>query len=172
MENDAEHSFQLAMICWQLAETKNLKLNKTKILQYALVHDLVEVYAGDTDPHKSSESYLLSKDEREARAMKKIKKSFPNFSALSKAIEGYERKKDKESRLVYVMDKILPVINTYKVGDKYYVQNKVTYEKYVAWFAKRKGTIDLTDIYCDDLIKELLRFLKKNRKGFFAAETN
>ena len=47
-ENDAEHSYQLAMACWLVVETKKLKLDLNKIVKYALVHDLVEIYAGDT----------------------------------------------------------------------------------------------------------------------------
>lgn len=168
MENDAEHSYQLAMVCWQLAENNKLRLNKYKILQYALVHDLVEVYAGDTDPHKSSKKHISSKDKREATAVKQIRKAFPYFGAMNSAINGYETRKDKESQFVYMMDKILPMINTYNVGDKYYYKNGVTYEKYVGWLTKRQGKIKLKDIHLEILIKELLRFLRKNGKGYLA----
>ncbi len=168
MENDAEHSYQLAMICWQLADTKKLKLNKEKLLKYALVHDLVEVYAGDTDPHKSSKKHIHSKNEREMAAMKKIQNNFTAFKSLNQAIKDYEDRKDKESRFVYIVDKILPVINTFNVKDKYYAKNGVTLEKYISWIAKRRGSIDLKNIYLKDTIEELLEFLYKNKKGFFA----
>ena len=48
MENDVEHSYQLAMLSWYIISTNNLDLNLDLILKYSLVHDLVEVYAGDT----------------------------------------------------------------------------------------------------------------------------
>jgi putative hydrolase of HD superfamily len=48
LENDSEHSFQLAMVSWYIISTKRLKYNIDKVIQYALVHDLVEIYAGDT----------------------------------------------------------------------------------------------------------------------------
>lgn len=46
-ENDVEHSYLLAMLAWQLAEILAPQLSKEKVIKYALVHDLVEVYAGD-----------------------------------------------------------------------------------------------------------------------------
>ena len=168
MENDAEHSYQLAMICWLFAENKKLKLNKEKVLRYALVHDLVEVYAGDTDPHKSSKSYLRSKEEREMRAVKQIKKKFPGLKPLHLAIEGYEKRNDRESQLVYMVDKILPVINTYNVSDKYYYLNGVTFKKYAGWLNEKQGKLNLKHIQMQQFTKELLAFLERNRKGFFA----
>ena len=48
IETSNEHSYQVAMVAWFLIEQDNLKLNRELCLMYAMVHDLVEVYAGDT----------------------------------------------------------------------------------------------------------------------------
>lgn len=79
-ENDTEHSYQLAMVAWFLIEQDKLNFNKELCFMYALAHDLVEIYAGDTyifDKNKvSSQSY------RERKALIKIKKRFPKFKNL------------------------------------------------------------------------------------------
>ena len=49
-ENDAEHSYSLAMMSWYIISTAKLDLDLQKSIQYSLAHDLVEVYAGDTQP--------------------------------------------------------------------------------------------------------------------------
>ena len=47
-ENDAEHSWNLAMLAMLFEEYSTEKVNIEKVLKIALVHDLIEVYAGDT----------------------------------------------------------------------------------------------------------------------------
>lgn len=72
IENDTEHSYQLAMVAWFLIEQDKLKLNKEKCFMYALSHDLVEIYAGDT--FAFDKKHNLSKQKREKGALTKIKK--------------------------------------------------------------------------------------------------
>lgn len=47
-ENDAEHSFHVALMAAMLSEYADREVNTCKVVQMLLVHDLVEVYAGDT----------------------------------------------------------------------------------------------------------------------------
>jgi putative hydrolase of HD superfamily len=54
-ENDVEHSYQLAMLAWYLADSNGLSLDKNLLLRYALVHDFVEVYAGDTPVYSKNQ---------------------------------------------------------------------------------------------------------------------
>ncbi len=63
-ENDAEHSYQLAMLSWYIISAENLKLDKNLVIKYALVHDLVEVYAGDTYFYRSDKEEKDKKIER------------------------------------------------------------------------------------------------------------
>lgn len=46
-DNDVEHSYRVAMLCWMIIEEYKLKLDINKVIKYALIHDLVEVFAGD-----------------------------------------------------------------------------------------------------------------------------
>ena len=66
------------------------KLDINKIIRYALVHDLPEVYAGDVSMHAN---YVQKdKDKREAQAIKKLVKQFPNQKKLWKDIIAFDLK--------------------------------------------------------------------------------
>ncbi len=112
-ENDSEHSFQLTMLCWYMNDSLQLWLDTSKILKYALIHDLVEIYAWDTYFYTSNQKELDNKEKREHDAAIQIAKEFPEFSEMNKLIQEYELKADDESRFVYAVDKIIPVLNIY-----------------------------------------------------------
>ncbi len=89
-DNDVEHSYRVAMLCWMLKEEYDLPLDTAKLLRYALIHDLVEVYAGDVSIH--SEEGHDTKAEKEHQALLDLKKKFPRLSAMRNEIEVYEKK--------------------------------------------------------------------------------
>ena len=47
-ENDAEHSWHIAVMAMVLSEYSNKKIDVCKVVKMLLIHDLVEIYAGDT----------------------------------------------------------------------------------------------------------------------------
>lgn len=113
-ENDAEHSYQLALIAWYIITTRNLELNLDLCIKYALVHDLIEVYAGDTPAiGKQFEEDRKTKHEREENAARKLQDEFPEIPWLHELIAAYEIKSDEESKFVYALDKVLPLMNIY-----------------------------------------------------------
>mgnify|MGYP001558621285 FL=1 len=112
-ENDSEHSYQLAMTAWYIANIEKSNLSIEKILKYALIHDLPEVYAGDTPLYTSNKESLGSKKDREEKSILKIKSIFPNFQDLNLWLEKYEKRDDEESKFVYAVDKLLPLIAIY-----------------------------------------------------------
>ena len=71
-ENDVEHSYSLAVICWMVAATEAKHLNTEKVIKYALIHDLVEAYAGDTHALASKKA-RKEKKVKEAKALKRMK---------------------------------------------------------------------------------------------------
>lgn len=113
LENDAEHSYQLTMIAWYVMDAYRLDLDKDLVVQYCLVHDLVEVYAGDTYIYSQDKTHFDSKLQRELDALVRIQNEFPEFPDMLRLMERYEHKYDKESLFVYALDKIIPVINMY-----------------------------------------------------------
>lgn len=110
-ENDTEHSYNLAMTAWYLAQWFP-ELNKNLLIEYALVHDLVEVHAGDTYIYGSKED-IASKAAREADALNKLKADWSDFEDMSKTILAYEGKQDAESKFIYALDKLMPIMMIY-----------------------------------------------------------
>jgi len=107
--NTAEHTFELVMLCWYIAGVEKLGLNHEKILKYALAHDLIEAYAGDTPAYDTEGQ--KTKHERERNAFEKIKAEFPKFPELITTIESYEDRDDEESKFVYAADKLMDPLN-------------------------------------------------------------
>ncbi len=110
-ENDTEHSYNLAMTAWFLAEYFP-HLDRDKLIRYALVPDLVEVHAGDTYVFDSLEK-LKSKQEREDRALEKLRKDWADFATLAEQISAYEKRDSEEARFIYALDKIMPILQIY-----------------------------------------------------------
>lgn len=125
-ENDVEHSYFLAMLAWHIVESDDLPLNRDLVFRYALAHDLAEAYAGDTYIYSDDKSHLKSKASREQGARERIRKEFPEFPELHEIMERYEQREDAESRFVYALDKIQPVIQIYLDGGRTWKEKRVT----------------------------------------------
>lgn len=158
-ENDAEHSYQVAMVAWFLMEQDKLKLDKELCFMYALSHDLVEVYAGDTLSY--DKKHNLSKQKRESDAFKKIKKRFPHFRNLLKTIENFEKRKDKESKFIYALDKLLPPIQIYLEKGKMWHEKKVSFKDLSENKNKKIPVSKDINKYWQELLLELTRSKKK-----------
>ena len=124
-ENDSEHSFSLAITCWFLAPKIAPKLSLEKILLYALAHDLVEIYSGDT--YVFDQAGQQTKLAREKSSLDRLAREWPDFPELTEAAEGYMNKADAEAKFVYAIDKMLPPLIT-KTGDdvEFYRRLKIT----------------------------------------------
>ncbi len=112
-ENDVEHSYQLAMVAWYAVSSQKLPLDTDKVVKYAMLHDLVEAYAGDVDAFDADPQRDEKKAKKEREALEKLKTEFPEFPDMLELIESYEARFDEESKFVYALDKVLPVINIY-----------------------------------------------------------
>jgi len=158
-ENDAEHSYQVAMASWFIAERMGLKVNQQRLLEYALVHDLVEVYAGDTDMFISSKEHIASKAEREAAALDRIKREFSDFPSLAERLHDYESLLDLESKIVCMVDKFLPDLSLYIGNDDYYKRNKVTLQEWEKWFNSKLKKIGFEDSKMLELANSFKQFV-------------
>jgi 5'-deoxynucleotidase YfbR-like HD superfamily hydrolase len=157
LENDVDHSYALALTCWFLAPKIAPELNLEKIFKYALSHDIVEIYAGDTFVFAKAEE-VGTKSDREDAALEQLYKDWPDFTEMVDHAKGYKEKVDEEARFVKAVDKILPLLvielgESSKFWDKHKItlemerKNKVTihvspyvspyYEKAIAWLEGR-----------------------------------
>lgn len=123
-ENDTEHSYNLAMTAWYLSEYFP-DLDQTTVIKTALVHDLVEVHAGDTYIY-ADQATLATKAEREAAALQQLKKDWADFPGMLSCIENYEHRATAESRFVYALDKVMPVMLIYGNEGKTWQEEGIT----------------------------------------------
>lgn len=126
-ENDVEHSFSLAMAAWFLLDHFPL-LDKDRSIRLALVHDFVEVHAGDTFAYGKVRE-LASKKDRETAALLQLKKEWPDFKELTETIEEYEHQKSNEAQFVYALDKIMPAIVNFLDGGRVWQNHNITLQK-------------------------------------------
>jgi putative hydrolase of HD superfamily len=131
LENDAEHSWSLAVLASCLAPLVDGELDVGRVCQIATAHDLVEVYAGDTSVF-AQESRLTDKDHREAKALETIKTNFSQFPWLAEMIADYKQLASNEAKFVYALDKYITVLFDYLDEGKYLQEIKVTQTDYAA----------------------------------------
>ncbi|KND46942.1 MAG: Hydrolase (HAD superfamily) [Parcubacteria bacterium C7867-004] len=110
LESDTDHTVMLGIIACAFAKEHAPHLDTGKIAEFALVHDLVEVYAKDTPMFgMKNEAYTKDKEERESLALERIKREYDSvFPWIAETIEEYESLKTPEARFVKVFDKVLP----------------------------------------------------------------
>lgn len=130
-ENDVEHSYQLAMCAWYIVSVNKLPMDLDKIIRYALLHDLVEVYAGDTYIFDKDPAVLASKKQRESDALERLKDEFPEFPDLADTISEYEKRDNQESKFVYALDKIVAPINIYLDDGRTWKEMEVTLDQLI-----------------------------------------
>ncbi len=107
-ENDAEHSYMLALVANELSSALYPELNSGLIAQYAIVHDLIETVTGDVATFNLSAEQLEDKRATEHAALGALVESLPPYTA--KLLCEYEDQQTKEARFVKAVDKLLPIV--------------------------------------------------------------
>lgn len=110
-ENSAEHSWQLALMAMLLAEHANEAVDVTKVLKMVLVHDIVEVDAGDTFTY--DEVGKLDKAEREERAADRLFGLLPEGQATEFRTlwDEFEARESPEARFANSLDRLMPLLH-------------------------------------------------------------
>lgn len=112
-ENDAEHSFSLAIAAAVLSEYSNEPVDITKVMKMVLVHDAVEIYAGDT--YCYDDEGAKTKKERENAAAEKVFGMLPEEQGREyrELWDEFERNDTPEARFSNAMDRIQPLLLNY-----------------------------------------------------------
>ena len=110
LENDAEHSWHLAMMVWIFAPFYETPVNLEKCIKMALMHDLVEIYAGDV--HSFDEEGRKNKKLREDKAAIKLFAKLPQplKTEFKQLWVEYEDKKTAEAIFTQAIDKLHPLL--------------------------------------------------------------
>lgn len=152
-ENDVEHSYMLTMLAWYLIEKDKLPLSVDFVLKYALLHDLVEVFAGDTYIYDAQAR--ATKHEREAAAALRLGKEYPDFASMHTLIAAYEAQEDPESRFVRALDKMQPVMQVYVDGGRLWKEKGITLAMLIEHKQQAIDRSPEVQPYFDSLVAEL-----------------
>lgn len=116
-ENDAEHSWHLAIMAIVLAEHANEPVDISRVVKMVLIHDIVEIDAGDYIVYTDKKS---EKEEKERKASKRIFGILPDeqrkeFISLW---SEFEKRETAEAKFAAAIDRLEPLMqNYYNEGD-------------------------------------------------------
>lgn len=163
LENDVEHSYSLAMLAWYTVSTLKLPLDQDKVLRYALIHDLVEVYAGDVFAYTKDAKARAEKSASEHAAAERLRREFSEFPDLHDAIAAYERREDPESRFIYALDKLEPMLATTADGGRIWKKHGLAFEEVLA--LKRSKMAGQPELLA--YLEELAAHVESRHQDFF-----
>ena len=124
-ENDAEHSWHIALMAYLLQEYVEEPVEVSKVMLMVLIHDLVEIDAGDT--YAYDEEGAKTKDERERKAAEHIFGMLPEdqgmyLKALWEEFEAYET---AEAKYAHLLDNFQPLLLNDAAGGISWTEHQV-----------------------------------------------
>lgn len=112
-ENTAEHSWHLAMAAVVLSEYAGDEVDVGRVIRMALVHDIVEIDAGDTFAYDLTAN--LDREQREQTAASRIFGLLPTEQAaeLRGLWEEFEAQQTPDARFAVALDRLQPLLNNH-----------------------------------------------------------
>lgn len=128
-ENDAEHAWHMAIMTILLSEYANEEIDVLKTVTMLLIHDIVEIDAGDT--YAYDEEAKKTQKEREQKAAERIFGLLPpdQGEKFKKIWEEFEARETKEARFARTMDNLQPVMLNDETDGKAWVEHGVHLEQ-------------------------------------------
>jgi putative hydrolase of HD superfamily len=160
-ENDSEHGYQLALTALYIIEADDLKLDVYKVMGMALVHDIIEVYSGDT-PIFGDADLKKTKAERESQAIATLKAKWPKLELMHNLIAEYESRTTPEGIFLYALDKLLPMMNNYLDEGRNWQHQGVNLEDVIE---AKAGKIDI-DERINEYYRQIIKVLKDQPEIF------
>ena len=153
-ENDAEHSWHMAIMAYLLREYSNEPVDIARVMLMCLIHDVVEIDAGDT--YAYDEASLATQQEREDRAKERLFSMLPQDQAeeLTEIFEEFEAYETPESKFAHAMDNLQPVILNNSNGGGDWKEHGVTAEQ--IYGRQRKTALGSEELFevVDRIIRE------------------
>jgi putative hydrolase of HD superfamily len=166
-ENDAEHAWHMAIMAWLLREYANEEVDVAKVMLMCLIHDIVEIDAGDT--YAYDEENLKTQKAREDAAKERIFSLLPEdqkaeLVALFDEFEAYET---AEAKFAHSLDNLQPLLlnNSNDGGD--WREHGVTSSTVYGRQSKTALGSEKLFEYTDKILQEQIRLghLKDDGKG-------
>ena len=156
-ENDAEHSWHMAIMAYLLKEYSNEEIDILKVILMCLIHDIVEIDAGDT--YAYDRLALQTQKLREELAKERIFSILPEDQKedLTAIFDEFEENKSPEAKFAHAMDNLQPLIlnNSNNGGD--WREHDVSAEQVYSRQRKTKqGSEKLFEI-TDNILKDHIK---------------
>jgi len=128
-ENSAEHSWHLAIAALLLAEYANQPVDTSRVIRMALVHDLVEIDAGDTFIYDTAGN--LEKATKEEKAAERIFGLLPSDQrdAWRGLWKELEQRETVEAKFANALDRLLPVLHNYFTNGRSWKEHGITQQQ-------------------------------------------
>ena len=155
-ENDAEHAWHMAVMAYLFREYANEDIDISKVILMCLIHDVVEIEAGDT--YAYDEEAKKSQREREEIAKKHIFGMLPSDQGqeLEALFDEFEAQETAEARFAKAMDNLQPVLLHEANGGGDWKEHEVTKEQIMRRQEKtRRGSEDLFTVIKDIIDKHI-----------------
>ncbi len=156
-ENDAEHAWHMAVMAYLLREYANENVDIAKVMIMSLIHDIVEIDAGDTYAYDAEG--LKTQKAREDAAKERIFSLLPEDQRreMTALFDEFETCRTPESRFAHAMDNLQPLILNSSNGGGDWKEHGVSAEQVYARQSKtRLGSEKLFEV-SDEIIRENIR---------------
>ncbi len=153
-ENDAEHSWYLAMMTIVLAEHSDKPIDVLKVLKMVLIHDIVEIDAGDTFIYDTTKNHTNTDEER--MAANRIFGLLPSAQAAEFIAiwEEFEEGITDEAKFAKTMDRFEPLLQNVSNNGGTWAEFDVPYQKvYDKKKAIKNGSTSIWN-YAEDLLND------------------
>lgn len=153
-ENDAEHSWHLAMMTIVLAEHADFAVDILKVLKMVLIHDIVEIDAGDTFIYDTVKNHSNTDEER--IAANRIFGMLPEAQAneFISIWEEFELGETNEAKFAKSMDRLEPLLQNTSNNGGTWAEFDVSYDQvYQKKKAIKEGSTSIWN-YAENLINE------------------
>ena len=156
-ENDAEHAWHMAIMAYLLREYSNEEVDAGRVMLMCLIHDIVEIDAGDT--YAYDEESKKSQKSREEAAKERIFSILPDDqkAELTAIFDEFEEGKSPEAKFARAMDNLQPLILNNSNGGSDWAEHGVSADKvYERQGRTRLGSKKLYEV-TDAIIQENIR---------------
>lgn len=156
-ENDAEHAWHMAVMAYLLKEYSNEEIDISRVMIMCLIHDIVEIDAGDTYAYDTEGK--KTQKEREEKAKDRIFSILPEDMGqeLAGIFEEFDACKTPESKFAHAMDNIQPLL----LNDSNDGADWKEHHAKASWVYERNKTTKMGSEKLYELVDEIL---KKNIK--------
>ena len=153
-ENDAEHAWHMAIMAYVLREYSNEKIDVAKVMLMCLIHDIVEIDAGDTYAYDAEN--LRTQTARENAAKERIFSLLPDEQKeeLIALFDEFEAFETPESKFAHAMDNLQPLMLNNSNGGADWKEHEVTAQQVYGRQSKtRLGSEQLFEVV-DSIIQQ------------------